>query len=129
MTFYQLIRQISEILTPETDSFYDYVLHSCDDDGGFLRDRWCRWEKILPDFKVCSQEKTLICFRKPFHEGDAYYQEDDYAVHTLVKMQLFYDNGDIEDDIEWSRQLNYCFAYIIDLKNKSYTVTEYEPII
>jgi len=129
MTFYELIRQISEILTPETDSFYDYILHSCDDDGGFLRTRWCRWEKTLPDFKVRPQEKTLICFRSPFHEGDAYYQKDDDAVNTLVKMQLFYDNGDIENGIEWSRQLDYCFAYIIDLKNKSYTVTEYEPII
>ena len=91
MTFYELILQISEILTPETNSFYDYILHSCDDNGGFLRTRWCRWEKVLPDFEVQTQEKTLICFRKPFHEGDAYYQKEEYAVHTLVKMQLFYE--------------------------------------
>ena len=129
MTFYELISQISEILTPETNSFYDYLLHSCDDNGGFLRTRWCRWEKALPDFEMEHQEKVLLCFKSLFREGDSYYQKDDYAVNTLVKLQLFYDNGNIGSGIEWSRELGYCFACIIDLKNKSYTFTEYEPII
>lgn len=37
MTLYELIKQVSQILTPQTDDFYNYVLYTSDDNGGFLR--------------------------------------------------------------------------------------------
>jgi len=129
MTLYKLIRQVSEILTPETNSLYEYLLHTSDDDGGFLRTRWCYWGKPVRDFTVHDMDKVLLCFKHPFHEGDAYYERDGEYIETLVKMQLMYYPEDIEANIEWNRQLNYCFVYLIDLKHKTYTMTEYEPIV
>jgi len=41
MMLHDLLRQVSEILTPETGSFYGYLLHTSDDNGGFLRTRHC----------------------------------------------------------------------------------------
>ena len=37
MTLYELLKEISKILTPETDAFYQYALYTSDDNGGFLR--------------------------------------------------------------------------------------------
>ncbi len=127
MTLYELIAKVSEILTPETNSFYDYVLHTSDEIG-CLRTRWCRWEKPVRNFTVPEQENVLICFKAPFREGDAYYEEDNHAVNTLVKMQFCYDDAEQEYVLEWSRSLGYCFAYRIDLQQKTYTVTEYSAL-
>ncbi len=40
MTFLELFHKIAEILAGENaETLYDYILHSMDDDGGFLRTR------------------------------------------------------------------------------------------
>ena len=35
MTLYELLKQISDIITPDDNSFYRYALHTSDDNGGF----------------------------------------------------------------------------------------------
>ena len=135
MTLYELLAQVSDILTPQTHSLYDYMLHTFDDNGGFLRTRYCYLYKPVPNFRVADQAKVLLCLRKPFKEGDPYYETERYGEHlqyeqknTLVKMQLFYAPGDMEDDIAWSCLFPYPEAYIIDLKDKTFEVRHYEPL-
>ncbi len=42
MTRYEFLHRISEILVPEkSEGFFQYLLHSSDDDGDFLRTRYC----------------------------------------------------------------------------------------
>lgn len=133
MTLYKLLEQVSDILTPKTHSLYDYMLHTFDDNGGFLRTRYCYWDKTVPDFLIADLNEVLICFRRPFREGDAYYKTERYGEglqngqkNTLVKMQLFYTPGNMEDNISWSCQFPYPEACIIDLKNRTFEVTHYD---
>ena len=42
-------------------------------------------------------------------------------------MQLFYSEGDMDGDIEWSRQLGYPMSYVINLQDKTFDVRHYEP--
>lgn len=135
MTLYELLARISDILTPRTGSLYDYMLHTFDDNGGFLRTRYCYWDQPLPDFPISDIQTVLICFRRPFREGDAYYEYEQCGAgqeyeqkNTLVKMQLFYAPGNMEDDIAWSCLFPYPEACIIDLRDKTYEFRHYDPL-
>ena len=135
MTLYELLKQVSDILTPQTHSLYDYMLHTFDDDGGFLRTRYCYWDRPVPDRPIPALDKVLICFREPFREGDAYYESERYGgdreheqKNTMVKIQLFYASGNMEDDIAWSCQFPYPEACIIDLENGTFEMRHFEPL-
>lgn len=120
MTLYELIGKISRILTPETDEFYHYVLHTSDDNGGFLRTRYCWWDKPLQDYKIPDMEKALVCFRYPFVESDLTKDRKE----TRVKLQLFYyfSSEGWKGDVIWSMQLGYGIPYLFDLKEMTYRV-------
>ena len=47
--------------------------------------------------------------------------------NTRAKLQLTYSE-DFNGDTEWERQLGYCYCYIVDLENKSYTLRIEEPL-
>lgn len=134
MRLYELLESVSDVLTPQTHDLYDYMVHTFDDNGGFLRTRYCYWEKPVPDRTVADLKKVLICFREPFAEGDSYYKDRQYGdawqKETLVKMQLFYSSDDdIDEAIEWSCLFPYPEAYIVDLKTKTFEVRHCEPIV
>ena len=133
MRLYELLEQVSDILTPQTHSLYDYMIHTFDNNGGFLRTRYCYWDRPVSDFRIADLCEVLICFRQAFREGDPYYETERYGENlqfeqknTLVEMQLFY-TGNIEDNITWSREFPYPEAYIINLKTKTFEVRHYEP--
>lgn len=120
MTLYKLIEQISEILTPDTMLFYDYVLHTSDDNGGFLRTRYCWWEKTVEDFILGEKEykKVMISMKRPFDIEDLADKKG-----TLVKMQIDYCETDATlENADWDAELGYCYIYIFDLQNKTYTM-------
>jgi len=124
MTLHGLIKQISAILTPETDSFYDYVLNTSDDDGGFLRTCFCYKSHPLRDREIRDLTGAVVCFLEPFTE---HYTDDGFD--TLVKLQLDYDERRAfsrKDFIEWSWEMGYRFAYIFDLEAKTFRVEEGE---
>lgn len=127
MTLYELIKQISEILTPETDSFYNYALYTSDDNGGFLRTRYCWWEKPVDNKKLGKKEykKVMVTMGEPFDEKKLTIKED-----TLVKMQITYGvtNATI-DDAEWDIQLGYRYVYIFDLQNKTYALQQGDKLL
>ncbi len=134
MRLYDLLEQVSDILTPQTHSLYDYMVRTFDDNGGFLRTRFCYWDKPVPNLRIKDLNEVLICFRQPFQEGDPYYETERYGENlqyeqknTLVKMQLFYVPGNMAENIAWSCQFPYPEAYIINLKTKTFEVRHYEP--
>ncbi|MGN0691926.1 MAG: hypothetical protein ACI4K7_06235, partial [Oscillospiraceae bacterium] len=67
MQLYELIQKVSDILTPETNAFYTYVLHTSDDDGGFLRTRYCWWDKCVKDRVLDDDDykKVLVASGRP----------------------------------------------------------------
>ena len=102
MTLYELIQKISAILTPDTGYFYEYCMHHCDDDGGFLRSRYCYRDKPLKD---CT-------LREPKHKAVVCYTSDEM----------------IEEEMEVSCNLGYTISYVFDLDSGTYTIEEREPI-
>ncbi len=121
MTLHQLTHRISQTLTPETDSFYDYVLWSSDDNGGFLRTCFRRKRKPLRDRDIQPLEEALVCFREPFAED---YGSNDC---TYVKLQLFYQydaERNVGHYIRWSRDMGFPVPYLFDLKAGTYRVLD-----
>ena len=126
MTLHELIRQISAILTPETDSFFDYVLQTSDDDGGFLRTCYCFKGRALGDREIKDRTDAVVCFMEPFSED---YTDD--GSYTRVKLQLSYGgcmDRDIPMFIRWSYGVGFRVAYVFDLKAGTYTVTDRREI-
>jgi len=124
MTLYELIGKISAILTPETGSFYDYVIRTSDDDGGFLRTCFCYKSHLLRDREIADLDKAVVCFEEPFSE---HYTDDGF--YTLVKLQLDYDQRQEwsrKDFIRWSRDLGFPFAYVFDPTAGTFQVQERE---
>lgn len=136
MTFFEFLHRIAEILGPSApDKLFDYMIHSMDDDGGFLRSRYCYWEKTLPEFRGdFSKIKTaLVSVKKGCNPDDPehYYGEDFYGQRlTDLKMQIFYYDESNEEsfksDAEWSSALGFSVAYLIDMGNGTYTMQEYK---
>ena len=119
MNLYELIHQISQILTPNTNSFFEYVINTSDDNGGFLRTCFIKKNEKLRNFDIQCMDKVLVCFAKEFVEGD--YYEDGTAL-TKTKLQLFYSkNMSIPARSRWSCGRGYKYSYIFDLKEKTYT--------
>lgn len=121
MTLYQLLKQISNIITPQNDAFYRYAIYTSDDNGGFLRTRYCWWlDRPLKDRELGDGfEKVLVTAKQEINVDDFLLETD-----TLVKMQITYSekNATIED-ADWDAQLNYCYVYIFDLTNGTYTMS------
>ena len=124
MTLYDLLHQVAEKLTKEhSEELYDYLLHSMDDDGGFLRTRWCMTEKTLENFKVGKDIRTvLLTLKYPFDfAGDTVYfetDEDGYR-RTRLKLQLFYydlsDEESCQEEVMWSEQVGFRHPVRIDI--------------
>ena len=136
MMIYELYEKIAFILAQENaTSLFDYIIHSMDDDGGFLRSRWCYWKETLPNQEVQSEIKTmLVTLRSPFDFATSteYYEEVENDITsellTVLKMQLFlYDLSDEEqliNTIEWSADRGFPFPIKIDVINGVYDILD-----
>ncbi len=124
MTLYALLKQISKIITPQNDAFYRYAIYTSDDNGGFLRTRYCWWldRPIENRYLGDDFEKVLVTAKREINADDLEVETD-----TLVKMQITYSekNATIED-ADWDSQLDYCYVYIFDLIKGTYTMSYVE---
>ncbi len=145
MTFLEALRITSEILAGENaEKLFDYILHSMDDDGGFLRTRWKRWEEVVLTNADYSDEPKifLVALRSPFDlkNNTEYYKEETNTFNpqsengeqetvtiteqlTVLKMQIFYD--DLSDEkafvsnSEWSACIGYPYPIKVDLERRA----------
>ena len=124
MTLYELLQKLSNIITPEDDAFYRYAIYTSDDNGGFLRTRYCwRKDKPIQDKELGNGfETVLVTSKHKINTADMNNESN-----TLVKLQITYSmtNATLED-ADWDIQLNYCYVYIFDLKKHDYTMTYIE---
>ena len=118
MTLYELIRRVSNIITPETDDFYHYILYTSDDNGGFLRTRYCWWDKPLVDRDLCGEyQKVLVACQKEISANLINKQD------TRLKLQLHYDWLDMTmEDMEWDIEMGYCYIYLFDFVANEFTM-------
>lgn len=58
---YDFYRKLARILAKDNEEeLFQYIIHSMDDDGGFLRSRYCYWSKELPNQKNGREIKTAL---------------------------------------------------------------------
>ena len=130
MTLYELLRKISSVLAKNNaDKLFEYMIHSMDYNGGFLRSRYCYWDETLSDFNCGNDLKTiLVTLRNPFdfYNSTEFYEKSDCpdTLFTLLKMQIFiYDLSNkkrLEEEIMWSYEMGYKYPIKIDLANGSF---------
>ena len=122
MDLYTLLSNISAIVTPNTDYYYEYALHTFDNNGGFLRTRYCWWDKCLENHELKNNEYkvVLLTAEQPLIE-DAF-KPLKHLEGTNAKMQLDYCNQYATfdtDDIIFDVENGFCYVYLIDLVNKT----------
>ena len=130
LTLYELLKKVSSILAKSNaDELFEYTIHSMDYNGGFLRSRYCYWEKTLSDFECGDDLKTiLVTLRTPFdfRNSTEYYEESDCAnsPYTLLKMQIFLhdlsNKKHLELSIQWGCCVGFSYPIKIDLINESF---------
>ncbi len=131
MDLYGLLQDISKIITPQTDSFYEYALHTFDDNGGFLRTRYCWWDRCLENRQVHDHyDCVLLTAARPFDEGS--FAPLKHGENTPAKLQLDYGNTnptfDIEDVI-FDIQNRYCYVYLIDVIHKTVQMKHFTDVL
>lgn len=132
LTLYGLLKKVSSILAKSNaDKLFEYTIHSMDYNGGFLRSRYCYWEKTLSDFECGNNLKTiLVTLRAPFdfHNSIKYYEESDFdnSPFTLLKMQIFLhdlsNKEHLKQEIMWSCCVGFSYPIKIDLINESFEI-------
>ena len=87
MTLYKILRKASENLSKDhSEELFDYFIHAMDDHG-FLRTRYCYWDKIIDDRRVPDDITTiLITTKNPFDfENDTeYYVKEGGAWENII---------------------------------------------
>ena len=132
---HEFYKKVANILAKENgEKLFQYIIHAMDDNGGFLRTRYCYWEKELPDRKMYEYPKTvLVALRFPFdfERETEYYEEEPVKADTdtLLKMQLFYhdlsDENAFLDEAEWSACVGYPYPIKVDMVQESFEIMEY----
>ena len=123
MTLYELINQVAEIVLPGS-RLDEYILNTSDDNGGFLRTCYCRKGKPVNDRSVGDLKTVLLTAKQKIEPEQLKDRE-----YTRAKLQLTYGNDYTNpEDLEWDRELGYCWCYIVDLEEKAYSILKEEPI-
>lgn len=137
-----MLHRTAEILAGENaEKLYDYILHSMDDDGGFLRTRWKRSKRVLNDGQYSKEPKIfLVALSSPFDlkHNTEYYEErtgtfteqsEDGELKTVMitemltvlKMQIFYTDmsgkNKFASESKWSACVGYPYPIRVDLEN------------
>lgn len=124
LTTYELYKKIASILAQNnSEALFDYIIHSMDNNGGFLRSRYCYWNKVLPDSNCGNISTVLLSLNHPFdfNASTDYYENDPYSpdLFTKLKMQLFlYDLSDEKsfmEEAEWSAAVGFSYPIKIHL--------------
>ena len=131
MTKYEFYKQIASILSPNnSEALFDYIIHSMDNNGFFLRSRYCYSNKPLPDGLLYRDVQiTLAALRAPFaFESNANYYEDRDGIikSTILKMELFLidlsDEQAFENAMRKSAFVGFHYPIKMNIKEKSYEV-------
>ena len=131
MTAYQLYKRIANILAPKNNrELFDYIVHSMDSCGGFLRSRFCYADVTLPD-KRCGEINTvLVALAEPFDWSSAEYCEQGGSQNpkTVLKMQIYLcdlsDGDKFRFAAESCASVGYEYPIRIKLDEKKYEILD-----
>lgn len=131
---YDFYRKLARILARDNEEeLFQYIIHSMDDDGGFLRSRYCYWSKELPNPESGREIKTaLVALRSPFNfmSSTKYYEEAEVkdGTSTILKMQVFYFDLSKEesfiDETKWSAGVGFPYPIKVDMVNETFEILD-----
>ncbi len=118
MRLHDFLFKVSGALSSEHPaSLYDYLIHTMENCGGFLRSRWYYDpDTTIDNFNIPAVHLVLVTYHGDvdFDHPTLYetLDSDAYSVQvSLVKLQIFYENYSSDDAmidaIEWAMQLGY----------------------
>ena len=130
MKTHELYKNIASILTQKnSEELFDYIVHSMDYHGSFLRSRYCYWENVIPDIDCGEIATVLLSLNQPFdfNESANYYEDIDSPYpFTILKMQLFlYDLSNSErfrQKSEWSAAAGFAYPLKVSLPGGSFEI-------
>ena len=120
MQLHELIKALSDIITPKSGKFNEYVLHTSQDNADFLRTREKWSEEVLPDKQIKEGYKgVIVTTSEPLEVSQLVKTED---LVNPIHMQISY--GDTELHLEnaiWDITMGYQYIYIFDLETNTYS--------
>jgi hypothetical protein len=126
MTLHELLKVVSDILTPDSGLLYDYMLYISDDNGGFLRTRFCWWPEREVIDKELSGEKNVILIAMA-SEMDVKILQD--KNQTPLKLQIHYSNGNAKlEYAKWDASMMNVLLYTLWNKGESEFDTCRNPV-
>lgn len=130
MTRYAFLHRIAEILVPHrAEEFFDFLLHSSDDDGGFLRTRYCYWDKTLPDSAINYQVNcALVTLQRKYdftNLSDFYTSNGGTAIKLQVHFGEYKDEYEFYMESEWASSVGFSYPVKIDMEKGTYEISEF----
>lgn len=120
MQLHELIKALSDIITPKSGKFNEYVLHTSQDNADFIRTREKWSEEVLPDKQIKDGYKgVIVTTAEPLEVSQLVKTED---LVNPIHMQISY--GDTEVHLEnaiWDITMGYQYIYIFDLETNTYS--------
>ena len=106
MTTHQLLKRIAEILKPNnTQQFYDFLLHTTEDRGLFLRSGCCKSKKRLNDVECGKITTVLVALNKNWDFDSVDYYENPESEYPVTKLRLQISLLDLADEENFNREV------------------------
>ena len=137
MYSHEFIKKISYILAGENaDQLFHYLIHSMDQNGSFLRTRYCFWEEAIADEELGIINTALVTLRKPFDftSSTQYYEQEEITqqLFCLAKMQIFlYDLSEEDkfmEEVQWAAAVGFSYPVKIDMVHETYEILPEEKL-
>lgn len=120
MQLHELIKALSDIITPKSGKFNEYVLHTSQDNADFMRTREKWSDEVVPDKQIKDGYKgVIVTTAEPLEVSQLVKTED---LVNPIHMQISY--GDTEVHLEnaiWDITMGYQYIYIFDLETNTYS--------
>ena len=120
MTTHQLLKRIAEILKPNnTQRFYDFLLHTTEDRGLFLRSGCCKSKKSLNDVECGEITTVLVALNQCWIFETTDYYENPESEYPVTKIRLQISLFDLLDEESLNREIRRSiaagFGYLIKI--------------
>lgn len=130
MTTYEFYKSIAHIVAKENwKDLLEYIIYTCDDCGTFLRSRFSKGAKSLPDVVLGNISTTLIALNHPFDFSNSTdYYESPTIENPLTKLKMQLYLVDLSDDESFNREVRrsaatgYNYFIKVNLINESFEV-------
>ena len=124
MTLYDLINEVDEAFTPTTHTLKDFIIHTSDNNGGFLRTCYRRKKEPLANIEIGDPDYILIAFQEEYTEDSITLNHNPNGELTKAKLQLCYwTNENIADEVSLYMSLGYIYCYIISSHGEIFKIS------